>query len=92
MLVCRSDQTVKSMATARLVDVKGVRTRYYDYGQGDAILLLHGGRLLGRRIDVVPSDRLESRAAALRDVTRRRSHQPIPESVADTQSKTIGVV
>jgi hypothetical protein len=26
--------------TATFVDVKGVRTRYYDYGQGEAIVLL----------------------------------------------------
>jgi 2-hydroxy-6-oxonona-2,4-dienedioate hydrolase len=29
--------------TAKFVDVNGVRTRYYDYGQGEAIVLVHGG-------------------------------------------------
>lgn len=28
--------------TAKFVDVNGVRTRYYDYGRGEAILLVHG--------------------------------------------------
>lgn len=27
---------------ARFVDVKGVRTRYYDYGQGEPMVLVHG--------------------------------------------------
>jgi 2-hydroxy-6-oxonona-2,4-dienedioate hydrolase len=29
--------------TAKFVDVNGIRTRYYDYGQGEAIVLVHGG-------------------------------------------------
>ncbi len=29
--------------TAKFVDVNGVKTRYYDYGQGEAIVLVHGG-------------------------------------------------
>ena len=29
--------------TAKFVDVNGVRTRYYDYGQGDTVVLAHGG-------------------------------------------------
>lgn len=29
--------------TAKFVDVNGVRTRYYDYGQGEALVLVHGG-------------------------------------------------
>jgi pimeloyl-ACP methyl ester carboxylesterase len=29
--------------TAKFVDVNSVRTRYYDYGQGEAIVLVHGG-------------------------------------------------
>jgi pimeloyl-ACP methyl ester carboxylesterase len=29
--------------TAKFVDVNGVRTRYYDYGRGEAIVLVHGG-------------------------------------------------
>jgi pimeloyl-ACP methyl ester carboxylesterase len=33
--------------TAKFVDVNGVRTRYYDYGEGEAILLVHGGTVLG---------------------------------------------
>jgi hypothetical protein len=32
--------------TAKFVDVNGVRTRYYDYGQGETIVLLHGGGLI----------------------------------------------
>jgi pimeloyl-ACP methyl ester carboxylesterase len=28
---------------ARFIDVAGQRTRYYDYGQGEPILLIHGG-------------------------------------------------
>ena len=33
--------------TAKFVDVNGVRTRYYDYGQGEPIVLAHGGTVLG---------------------------------------------
>jgi 2-hydroxy-6-oxonona-2,4-dienedioate hydrolase len=33
--------------TAKFVDVNGVRTRYYDYGQGEAIVLAHGGEPYG---------------------------------------------
>ena len=33
--------------TARLVDVGGVPTRYYDYGQGEPLLLVHGGGIGG---------------------------------------------
>jgi pimeloyl-ACP methyl ester carboxylesterase len=29
--------------TAKFVDVNGVRTRYYDYGKGEPVLLIHGG-------------------------------------------------
>jgi pimeloyl-ACP methyl ester carboxylesterase len=29
--------------TAKFVDANGIRTRYYDYGQGEAIVLVHGG-------------------------------------------------
>jgi 2-hydroxy-6-oxonona-2,4-dienedioate hydrolase len=29
--------------TAKFVDVNGVKTRYYDYGRGEAIVLIHGG-------------------------------------------------
>lgn len=29
--------------TARFIDVNGIRTRYYDYGEGEPIVLLHGG-------------------------------------------------
>ncbi len=32
--------------TAKFVDVNGVKTRYYDYGQGETIVLLHGGQAL----------------------------------------------
>ena len=32
---------------AKFVDVNGVRTRYYEYGQGDTILLIHGGGMGG---------------------------------------------
>ncbi len=30
---------------AKFIDVGGVRTRYFDYGQGEPIVLLHGGSL-----------------------------------------------
>ncbi|HSL23907.1 MAG TPA: alpha/beta hydrolase [Vicinamibacterales bacterium] len=33
--------------TAKFVDVNGVRTRYYDYGQGEVIVLVHGGMITG---------------------------------------------
>lgn len=33
--------------TAKFVDVNGVRTRYYDYGHGEVILLIHGGMIGG---------------------------------------------
>ena len=33
---------------AHFVDVKGVRTRYYDMGEGEPLVLLHGGGLNGR--------------------------------------------
>jgi pimeloyl-ACP methyl ester carboxylesterase len=33
--------------TAKFIDVNGVRTRYYDYGQGDVILMIHGGMIAG---------------------------------------------
>ena len=33
--------------TATFVDVNGVRTRYYDYGRGEPIVLAHGGTVLG---------------------------------------------
>jgi 2-hydroxy-6-oxonona-2,4-dienedioate hydrolase len=33
--------------TAKFVDVNGVRTRYYDYGRGEAIVLAHGGQPFG---------------------------------------------
>jgi pimeloyl-ACP methyl ester carboxylesterase len=33
--------------TAKFIDVGGVRTRYYDYGEGEAILLVHGGGIGG---------------------------------------------
>jgi len=28
---------------ARFIDVQGQRTRYYDYGKGETLLLIHGG-------------------------------------------------
>jgi len=28
---------------AKFIDVRGQRTRYYDYGQGEAIVMIHGG-------------------------------------------------
>ncbi|MEW5984562.1 MAG: alpha/beta hydrolase [Acidobacteriota bacterium] len=31
--------------TSKFIDVNGVRTRYYDYGQGDPLVLLHGGSI-----------------------------------------------
>ncbi len=30
---------------AKFIDVNGVRTRYYEYGQGEPLVLLHGGSL-----------------------------------------------
>jgi len=33
---------------ASFIDVKGVRTRYYEMGKGEPLLLLHGGGLKGR--------------------------------------------
>lgn len=33
--------------TAKFVDVNGVRTRYYDYGKGETIVLVHGGMGMG---------------------------------------------
>jgi pimeloyl-ACP methyl ester carboxylesterase len=60
--------------TAKFVDVNGVRTRYYDYGQGETIVLVHGGgpgaeagsannwsrniRALARKFRVLAIDRL----------------------------------
>lgn len=32
---------------AKFVDVNGVRTRYYDYGKGEVVLLIHGGMITG---------------------------------------------
>jgi len=32
---------------AKFVDVDGIRTRYYDYGQGEVIVLVHGGGMGG---------------------------------------------
>ncbi len=32
---------------AKFVDVDGVRTRYYEYGQGEPMLLVHGGSIGG---------------------------------------------
>jgi len=32
---------------SKFIDVNGVNTRYYDYGQGDVILLVHGGSMGG---------------------------------------------
>lgn len=31
--------------TAKFIDVNGVQTRYYEYGQGEPLVLLHGGSL-----------------------------------------------
>jgi 2-hydroxy-6-oxonona-2,4-dienedioate hydrolase len=33
--------------TVKFVDVKGVKTRYYDAGQGDVIVMIHGGFTAG---------------------------------------------
>jgi pimeloyl-ACP methyl ester carboxylesterase len=33
--------------TAQFVDINGVNTRYYDYGRGDVIVLVHGGSIGG---------------------------------------------
>jgi pimeloyl-ACP methyl ester carboxylesterase len=32
---------------AKFVDVNGIRTRYYDYGTGEVVLLIHGGMITG---------------------------------------------
>src|SRR5262245_53939261 len=34
--------------TAKFIDVNGARTRYYDVGSGEVILLVHGARPAGR--------------------------------------------
>lgn len=34
--------------TPKFIDVDGARTRYYDVGQGDVVLLIHGARPSGR--------------------------------------------
>ena len=36
--------------TAKFVDVGGIRTRYYDYGQGEPIVMLHGGTRSGANV------------------------------------------
>jgi len=36
--------------TAKFVDVNGIRTRYYDYGQGEPIVMLHGGSRSGANV------------------------------------------
>ena len=36
--------------TAKFVDVGGIRTRYYDYGQGEPIVMLHGGSRSGANV------------------------------------------
>jgi hypothetical protein len=33
--------------TSKFVDVKGVRTRYYEMGQGEPMVLIHGGSTAG---------------------------------------------
>ena len=33
--------------SAKFIDVNGVKTRYYDYGQGEVLVLVHGGGLGG---------------------------------------------
>ncbi len=33
--------------TAKFVDIGGVRTRYYDYGKGEVVVLVHGGVGMG---------------------------------------------
>jgi 2-hydroxy-6-oxonona-2,4-dienedioate hydrolase len=33
--------------TAKFIEVNGVRTRYFDYGQGEVLLLIHGGMIGG---------------------------------------------
>lgn len=33
--------------TAKFVDVKGVRTRYYEVGQGEPMVMIHGGSMAG---------------------------------------------
>lgn len=35
---------------AKFVDVGGIRTRYYDYGQGEPIVMLHGGSRSGANV------------------------------------------
>jgi len=44
-----SDPTTGSIdgLQAKFVDVNGVSTRYYDYGQGEAIVMVHGGGMGG---------------------------------------------
>ena len=35
---------------AKFVDVKGVKTRYYEYGQGEPLVLIHGGATAGANV------------------------------------------
>jgi len=35
---------------AKFIDVKGVKTRYYEYGQGEPLVLVHGGATAGANV------------------------------------------
>ncbi|HXA77840.1 MAG TPA: alpha/beta hydrolase [Candidatus Acidoferrales bacterium] len=69
-----SDASVGGL-TAKFVDVRGVRTRYYEMGQGEPMVMIHGGSMagsstanvfsrnipgLGKRFHVFALDRLAS--------------------------------
>jgi hypothetical protein len=40
----RPSRDAKLMGEAKFVDVAGVRTRYFEGGQGEALVLVHGGQ------------------------------------------------
>jgi pimeloyl-ACP methyl ester carboxylesterase len=45
----KTDASIDGL-TAKFVDVGGIRTRYYDYGQGEPIVMLHGGSRSGANV------------------------------------------
>ena len=48
-LAAKPDASIDGL-TAKFVDVGGIRTRYYDYGQGEPIVMLHGGSRSGANV------------------------------------------
>lgn len=47
----------KLMAEAKFIDVNGIRTRYFDGGKGEAMLLVHGGQDAGSRSKIPRAER-----------------------------------